>query len=109
MDTPSNNYIILKGLVFILVISFTWANVVSSIFYSDNYAYELCDPIDGESEKEDTKEETKEETEKDEKVQIDSYNFRYPSSFISARSLHSKTFQSYHHLEIYTPPPESIF
>ena len=88
-----------------LIISLAWTNVVSYVYDFNTFALELCDPIDGETEKEDTKE----ETEKDEKIPIDSYASKYPSSFISSMTLHSKTFQSYHHLEIYTPPPEYIF
>ena len=84
--------------------SLAWTNVISQVFDFDTCALELCDRLDGETEKEDSKG----ETEKNEKIQIDSYDSKYLSSYISSRTLHSTTFQTYHHLVILTPPPEAV-
>lgn len=105
MDTTIRYYNTLKVFAFLVIVSLAWTNVISCVFDFDSCALELCDPIDGETEKEDTNE----ETEKDEKIQVDSDSFKYASHLISLVSSDSEAVLTYHHLEISTPPPEFIF
>lgn len=95
-----------NALVMLVLASLLWANVVS--YYDLNYAeselLEICDPIDGESEKE----EKNIEEDSDEKIPLQSSFHKFDPTDYLINNFCSEDFYPVYHPERLTPPPESF-
>ena len=100
-----NSYkISFEAIIFVVLISLCWASFAPHIALNDFQAevLELCDPVDGESEKEESKHKEK----KDDKIPIPYKKIKFYCSSPLLKNGHTPGLPSLHHPDIQTPPPE---